>query len=285
MVNPVLKWAGGKRKIADRLIQLFPEKFGTYFEPFLGGAAMFLALNPSASVVADVNKHLVNFYSTLVSAPQDLSEALESLKVEYDSLSPSAQKDFFYGARAQFNARNVADRGIEQSEMNLLQRAVIFYSLNKLGFNGLYRENSRGEFNVPFGGKKSFPSIDQQNFLAVAARLKNSTLLTGDFKTAVETSQEGDFVYFDPPYIPLTPSASFTSYSKGGFGLNEQERLAETMRILTTRGVKVMMSNSDTELTRRVFSDFNLVTIEAPRVISSKSSTRGNVLEIVAMNY
>lgn len=284
MVNPVLKWAGGKRKIADKLIQLFPEKFRTYFEPFLGGAAMFLAINPSASVVADVNKHLVNFYSTLVNVPQELSEALEMLKVEYDSLSPSAQKDFFYNARAQFN-ENVANRRIEQSEMNLLQRAVIFYTLNKLGFNGLYRENSRGEFNVPFGGKKVFPSIDCQNFLAVSARLKNSRLMTGDFESAVETSQEGDFVYFDPPYIPLTPSASFTSYSKGGFGLNEQERLAETIRTLTTRGVRVMMSNSDTELTRLVFSDLDLVTIEAPRVISSKSSTRGNVSEIVAKNY
>lgn len=284
MVNPVLKWAGGKRKIADKLIKLFPEKFGTYFEPFLGGAAMFLAINPSTSVVADVNKDLINFYSTLVSGPQDLWEALESLKVEYDSLSPSAQKDFFYDTRAQFN-ENVADRRIEEWEKNLFQRAVIFYTLNKLGFNGLYRENSKGEFNVPFGGKKSFPTINRHNLLAVAARLKSSTLMTGDFETAVETSEEGDFVYFDPPYIPLTPSASFTSYSKGGFGLNEQERLAETMRILTTRGVKVMMSNSDTEITRLVFSDFDLVTIEAPRVISSKSSTRGNVSEIVAVNY
>jgi DNA adenine methylase len=121
--------------------------------------------------------------------------------------------------------------------------------------------------------------------MEVAARFINSELITGDFLSIVEHSREGDFVYFDPPYIPLTPTASFTSYSKLGFGLAEQERLAEAMRNLTNRGVKVMMSNSDTAVTRRIFSDFDLVTIEAPRVISSKSSTRGKVSEVVARNY
>ena len=285
MVNPVLKWAGGKRRIADKLIQLFPNKFHTYFEPFLGGAAMFLAINPLVSVVADVNRHLINFYSTLVNTPDELSEALEAFKLEYDSLSSSAQKDLFYDVRAQFNRRNSTDGRTEQTNKDSLQGALDFYTLNKLGFNGLYRENGNGEFNVPFGGKESFPGIDRQNFLTVAARLNNSRIIAGDFRSVVESSQEGDFVYFDPPYIPLTPTASFTSYSKAGFGLNEQERLAKTMRTLTNRGVKVMMSNSDTELTRLVFSDFDLVTIEASRVISAKSSTRGNVSEVVARNY
>jgi len=285
MASPVLKWAGGKRKIANRLIQLMPSEFGTYFEPFLGGAAMFLAINRTDAVLGDVNKHLINFYSTLASTPQELSEALEVLKFKYDSLSSSAQKELFYDIRARFNRQNSAtDRSME-SQDDSLGRAVDFYSLNKLGFNGLYRENSRGEFNVPCGGKKSFPGFDRQNLMDVAARLNISTLVAGDYGSVVENSKEGDFIYFDPPYIPLTPTASFTSYSKAGFGLVEQENLAETMRNLTGRGVKVMMSNSDTELTRRIFSDFHLETIEAPRVISSKSSTRGNVSEIVARNY
>lgn len=285
MANPVLKWAGGKRKIANRLIQLMPSEFGTYFEPFLGGSAMFLAVNPPVSVLADVNRHLINFYSTLVNNPRKLTEALEIFRSQFDSLTPIAQKELYYSVRTEFNFRNSSESTVVRPEDDALRMALNFYILNKLGFNGLYRENRGGEFNVPFGGKKNFPSIDHHNFLAVASRLSSSRLSTGDFSSVVENSRGGDFIYFDPPYIPLTPTSSFTSYSRAGFGLNEQERLADTMRKLTSRGVKVMMSNSDTELTRSIFCDFDLVTIEATRVISSKGSTRGNVTEVVARNY
>jgi DNA adenine methylase len=246
---------------------------------------MFLAINPPASVLADVNRHLTNFYSVLVKTPHELTQALEMFKSKFDALAPATQKELFYAARTEFNQQDSSPSNENYSEESVLLRAHNFYILNKLGFNGLYRENSSGDFNVPFSGRKSFPSIDRENFMEVAARFINSELITGDFLSIVEHSREGDFVYFDPPYIPLTPTASFTSYSKLGFGLAEQERLAEAMRNLTNRGVKVMMSNSDTAVTRRIFSDFDLVTIEAPRVISSKSSTRGKVSEVVARNY
>ena len=275
-MKPLLKWAGGKRHIVSILEELLPAdwKSGTYFEPFLGGAAFFLYLAPPRSILADVNPRLVGFYNDVQDRPNKLYRLIENYAKEFNASEESAKKDYYLQLRGNFN---LAESGVESSAM--------LYALNKLCFNGLYRENSRGHFNVPFGQKKNFPTIHEADFESVSQAFGQSAIQLADFENTVSRAMRGDFVYFDPPYIPISPTSSFTTYSSVGFGVEEQRRLAATMHELRSRGVKAMLSNSSTEVTSHTYAGLRQVTISAPRMVSASASGRGRVDELVIMNY
>jgi DNA adenine methylase len=275
-MKPLLKWAGGKRHIVPVLEQYLPSDWntGTYFEPFLGGAALFLHLAPENARLADVNPWLIGFYKHVQERPSELYALIQKYAGIFDSLDQGEKKDFYLKLRANFNSAEVG-----------LDSSALFYVLNKLCFNGLYRENSKGAFNVPFGQKRQFPALAESDFLEASSALGGRVIELADFEKTVSNAVSGDFVYFDPPYVPLTASASFTSYSSEGFGIEAQKRLASTMQDLQSRGVRAMLSNSATELTAEIYSGLRQESISAPRMVSAKASGRGQVDEFLIMNY
>jgi DNA adenine methylase len=276
-MKPLLKWAGGKRHIASQLEASFPENWnsGTYIEPFIGGGAMFLQLSPQKALIADLNKRLVGFYLHVRGNAEEMYKSISNIAEEFDATPLASKKEVYLDFRTRFNA----------SHFDSLDSAVLLYVLNKLCFNGLYRENSKGGFNVPFGQKKKFPPVIWEDFLGVSRCLENTEILNSDFEGTVAKAKPGDFVYFDPPYIPIDVTSSFTSYHSEGFGVADQHRLANTMIELAKSGVNAMCSNSDTELTREIYADLKIVTIQAPRMVSAKASGRGSISELVIMNY
>lgn len=276
-VKPLLKWAGGKRYIAEELRSKFPENWntGTYYEPFIGGAAMFLSAKPNKAVVADVNERLVNFYKYIKERPSDFYSKLLEISEAFNFCATDEKKNYYLELRRKFNETNPKD----------LESAVFLYAINKLCFNGLYRENASGGFNVPFGQKRSLPIMSMEELLEVSEALKHTEILNSDFEVSVSTAVSGDFVYFDPPYIPLGPSSSFTSYHSGGFDLEDQQRLANLMQNLSNKGVKAMCSNSDAELTHKIFGHLRIGNISAPRMVSANPSGRGMINELVITNY
>jgi DNA adenine methylase len=276
-VKPLLKWAGGKRYIAEELRSKFPDNWnsGTYFEPFIGGAAMFLSAAPKRAVVADVNKRLVHFYQFVKNSPSEFYSELQIISKNFNDCLPEEKRDFYIKLRKNFN----------ETQEDSLNSAVLLYAINKLCFNGLYRENASGGFNVPFGQKKSLPIMTLDDLQEVSKALEQTEILNSDFEVSVEKAISGDFIYFDPPYIPLGPSSSFTSYHSGGFYLADQERLADLMQKLSTKGIKAMCSNSDSELTHKIFGKLNIGNISAPRMVSATASGRGMINELVITNY
>jgi DNA adenine methylase len=183
-------------------------------------------------------------------------------------------EDFFYSIRAQ-----------DVSKLTRAEQAARMIFLNKTCFNGLYRVNKRGQFNVPFGRYKNPKILDDENLLAVSNTLSKVRIFHRSFELVTEEAKKGDFVYFDPPYVPLTNTANFTSYTQNAFGLKEQEKLAETFRKLADRGCHVMLSNSDTALVRELYSDFHLFTVKAARAINCQPDKRGQITELVVSNY
>lgn len=276
-VKPLLKWAGGKRNLVSTLHELFPSDWrsGSYYEPFFGGGAVFFSLLPDSGTLSDLNPHLINFYAVTQKHPQSLYASIHQIANNFDAENDDLKQAAFIELRKKFNSGSLKN----------IESAATFYSLNKLCFNGLYRENSKGYFNVPFGNKKSFPRPKEQDFLTVSNHLKKVSLLHTDFSNAVIDSSPGDFIYFDPPYIPLSATSSFTSYSSGGFSVDEQKRLSELLTCLASNGVRAMVSNSDTKLTREIYSEHRFEVISASRMVSATSKGRGTVKELVIMNY
>ena len=276
-MKPLLKWAGGKRQIAEALFSHFPADWNThtYIEPFIGGGAMFLHLNPSQSIIADLNTRLVGFYTHVKNSPEDMRQGILELGESFDEVGLDAKTDFYLKLRREYNA----------SEINSMESAVLLYVINKLCFNGLYRENAKGQFNVPFGQKKKFPALEENSISEASKLLQRATILNADFEDTIAMSKSGDFIYLDPPYIPIGTTSSFTSYHASGFELKDQQRLATIMLELSERNIKAMCSNSDTLLTREVFRELNLKTIQAPRMVSAKSSGRGMISELIITNY
>jgi len=276
-MKPLLKWAGGKRHIADELFKSFPEGWneGTYFEPFIGGAAMYLHLNPSKAQISDLNSRLVGFYRHVKSESDALIQGIEPIIEEFDSESSEKKKDLYLQLRKRYN----------ESSTEGIESAILLYVINKLCFNGLYRENSKGGYNVPFGQKKKFPEFPRNDFLEASKLLSATEILNVDFMKAVENAKKGDFVYFDPPYIPLNLTSSFTSYNSNGFGIEEQRNLANLMLELKKRGIKAICSNSDSKLTREIYVQLNWKEIQAPRMVSARAAGRGSVTELVISNF
>lgn len=276
-MKPLLKWAGGKRHIAEELLSSFPVDWnkGTYIEPFIGGGAMFLFLTPEKAIIADLNIRLFGFYSHIKSSHEEVFNGIFEIAKNFNETESEKKKDFYLDLRSKYNSSDVAS----------LESAILLYSINKLCFNGLYRENSNGFFNVPFGQKKIFPALDKQEFELASELLAKALILNSDFEGTISHATEGDFVYLDPPYIPIDATASFTSYHADGFGLPDQERLAKKMLELKEAGIKAMCSNSDTPLTREIYGGLNQKTIQAPRMVSAKASGRGSISELVITNY
>lgn len=260
--QPFVKWAGGKRQLLTRLLPHVPARFGRYFEPFLGGGALFFALAPERATLADVNARLIRTYRGIRDDVATVVRLLRSYKHD---------RDFFYALR------EVAIDGGSDAEL-----AAWFIYLNKTGFNGLYRVNSKDRFNVPFG-RYAKPNIcDEPALTACAAALRGADVLQEDFESVALRAKPGDFVYFNPPYAPLSQTSSFTAYTAGGFGPAEQRRLRDLALALKRRGVHVLLSNSSAPLIRRLYAKgFRVEEVMATRSVNSKASARGPIAELV----
>lgn len=269
-VRPFLKWAGGKSKLIEQFVAYFPDGFDRYYEPFLGGGAMFFYLcnrTPlTQKFISDVNASLINTYLCVRNNVELLINLLEKHQIKHS-------KEHFYYIRS------------SKVENNFEQAARLIY-LNKTCFNGLYRENSKGEFNVPLGKYKN-PKVCHADLLRDAAiALRDTDISVRHFVDILEHAKtERDFVYFDPPYYPLSATSSFTAYSRDFFGENEQIKLRDTFKILAERGVKVMLSNSDCPFIRELYCDFNIYEISAARAINSKAEKRGKITELLITSY
>jgi len=272
--KPFVKWAGGKRQILDKLKSLIPSDFNTYYEPFIGGGALLFDLAPKSAVINDSNEELMNVYNVLC------NEKKYSKMCKYlNKFERKHSEDFYY------EIRNIDRNKKKYNKLNEAKRAARTIYLNKACFNGLYRVNSKGEFNVPFGKKSKVNTYDGENLLNVHSylTLNDITIHSCDFEECVENAKEGDFVYFDPPYDSDTNT--FNSYTEGGFGKDEQRRLSKTFKELDKRGVKIMLSNHNTTLIKELYKDYNIHIIEAKRSINSNGKKRGNVEEVIITNY
>lgn len=268
-----LKWVGGKRRIAKEISGYFPEKFSTYFEPFAGGASVFFSLLPKRAVLSDLNSSLINYYIQLRDRPSELMDAALLVQENFNRLDgPEEKKLFFYESRKRFNANT--------SKSDLFN-AVDFLFLNKTAFNGLYRENAKGEFNVPFNNTKNLTLFQSEQMLQNSSALAGVKLEVADFRQSVGDAKSGDLVYFDPPYVPLSETSSFTDYTKSAFGPEAQALLRDTANDLRRRGVTVVLSNSYSEIVKELYKGFKLYEININRLVAASSGSRGEVKEYV----
>lgn len=274
-IYPFTKWTGGKRQLLSQLLELMPLEFDTYYEPFVGGGALFFELAHHKAVINDLNTDLINAYTSIRDNVDELITLLETHKL-YNS------KDYYYGIRS-------VDRDGRIDTMTEVQRAARILYMLRVNFNGLYRVNSKNEFNTPYGRYKNPKIVDAPNLLNISNYLNNNdiTILNTDFAEAVKDAKKGDFVYIDPPYAPVTVSASFTSYTADGFNLDEQERLRDLFVELDRSGVYVMLSNSDVPIIHELYKDYADTThiVQAKRNINSKGDGRGAVNEVIITNY
>lgn len=275
LVAPVVKWVGGKRQLLPEIKKYSPKKYNTYFEPFVGGGAVLFELQPKNAIVNDINKELINLYSVIQNNVDDLIEKLS------DTETYSNTSDCYYRVRE-------LDREPQKyNKMTGVDRAARILYLNKTCYNGLYRVNSMGEFNSPFGSYKNPNIVNSITLKAVSKYFNESNIkfLNGDFEKTVKTAKKDDFVYFDPPYAPISKTSNFTGYNENGFGENEQIRLKELCDTLDKKGVKFLLSNSDCEFIRELYKDYNIVTIKAKRTINSNANNRGAISEVLIRNY
>ena len=267
--RPFLKWAGGKGRLLEQYEPFLPKHGGTYYEPFLGGGAVFfhLAKRFQRAVLADINPELVNVYACV-------KERVEELIHRLDQHQHQHGHEYYYELRGQHQLKAQVDRA-----------ARLIY-LNKTCYNGLYRENSQGQFNVPMGRYKK-PAICDSGLLRTASSvLQSATLVKLPFETILNWPlSPQDFVYFDPPYHPISVTSSFTRYSRYGFEAQDQERLATVFRKLAERGIPVMLSNSDCGLIRKLYDGFPIHSIQASRAINSKACRRGKISELLITSY
>lgn len=265
--KPILKWAGGKSGILNQLVEKFPSNFSRYIEPFLGGAAVFLALKEGTpAILNDYNEELFNLYTVVGTKPRELMSAL-------DKMSELYSQDYFYELRAtSFN--------------DPVSKAARTVFLNKTGFNGLYRQNSQGRFNVPFGRRLTCPALyDEDNLLAVSKRLSSASIHNFDFEKVIEQAGVGDLVYCDPPYEPLTQTSSFNAYTGGGFSIRDQERLRDACEGAALRGACVVISNSTSPRILDLYKRFEVRRVLAKRAINSKGNGRREIEEVLAFSY
>ncbi len=272
-LNPVIKWVGGKRQLLNYLVKYMPKQYNTYFEPFVGGGAFLLELLPTHAVINDANAELINMYRVIKNQPQAL---IKQLMIHKENNS----KDYYLKIRE-------VDRTNQIMKYTDVQRAARLMYMLRVDFNGMYRVNRKGQFNVPYG-KYANPNIVNSDAICKLSEYfnyTNITILCGDFANAVKTAKRNDLVYFDPPYIPLTKTSSFTSYTANNFELDDQKRLATTFFDLASKGVKVMLSNSDTALTRKLYANAHIHEVKANRMINSNGSKRGKISELIITSY
>jgi DNA adenine methylase len=269
--GPFVKWVGGKGRILSQLLPLLPPGAAhmRHVEPFVGGGAMFFARQPERALLCDVNPDLIATYAAVRNRVEDVVAALAPLALSHNT-------EHYYRARSRYNGR----QGLGDAE-----RAAHFIYLNKTCFNGLHRVNRRGEFNVPAGRYKNPRILDGDSLRAASDALARAELRCGSFEELLRGARPGDFVYFDPPYEPVSETANFTSYARDGFGQEDQERLRGVFRELDRRGCKLMLSNSDVPFIRHLYRDWRIDTVAAPRAVSCDVRGRGKVTEVVVRNY
>ena len=266
---PFVKWAGGKRQLISQMDKFFPENYNKYIEPFIGGGAVFFHLLPDNSIISDNNPDLINCYKVIKEDVEDLIKSLKKYKYE---------KDYFYEIRA-------LDRDSKKfTELSDVEKASRSIYLNKSGYNGLYRVNSKGFFNVPFGRHKNPKICDEINLRNVSQVLKNAEIFMGSFENCLDYAEKDDFIYLDPPYFPLSDTALFTSYTKNSFDKSSQIKLFEVFKELNRRGCNLMLSNSYSEFILDLYKDFKIVTLKAKRNINSNSQKRGLINEVMVLN-
>ena len=272
LMSPVVKWVGGKRQLLDSIMPLVPRSYTTYCEPFFGGGAVLFSLQPKSAVINDANEDLICLYRTIRDNVEPLIESLR----QHENTS-----DHYYEVRA-------LDRDKETyASMSDIERSSRLIFLNKTCYNGLFRVNSSGEFNTPFGSYKNPNIVNAATLRAVSNYFKNNDIqiLSGDFADALAMLPEKSFVYLDPPYDPVSSSAAFTGYTSGGFGKEEQIRLRECCDELNRRNIKFLLSNSDTQFIREQYAAYTIETVQATRNINSKGDKRGAVNEVLVYNY
>lgn len=274
-LHPIVKWAGGKTQILEKLKERMPRKFKTYYEPFVGGGALLFAIQPKKFVVNDTNKELIAIFKCLRNPTW--FEKMYSLVKEHEK---NHSEEYYYQVREM-------DRKKNYIHLPLYVRAARAIYLNKSCFNGLYRVNSKGYFNVPFNGNLKLNCFDDENVKALHQyfNIAKPIITSKDFSAACHKAIKGDFVYFDPPYDEPEGKNSFTTYTKCGFGREEQARLARCFKRLDKRGVKVMLSNHNTPYINELYAGYNIQIIEARRAINSKGNCRGKVEEVIITNY
>lgn len=271
--QPFVKWAGGKRQLLSKLLEHLPISFDRYYEPFIGGGALFLGVHPINAVINDNNAQLINVYNQIKKNGQELIEEICLLDSE------PCDKEKYLELRQKYNNK------IVNNQLDMKCAALMIW-LNKHCFNGLYRVNSKGLFNVPYNNRKNGLSIDIENIKNISMYLNraNIDIKVGDFEIACEGVKSGDFVYFDSPYVPVSSTAYFTDYTKDGFTYEDHVRLAELFKKLTNIGAKVMLSNHDVPLVHELYDGFNMEAINVRRAINSDASKRKGT-ELLITNY
>ncbi len=268
--KPFIKWVGGKGRLLPQLTPLLPEGVERmrHVEPFVGGGAFFFAQRPQRALLCDVNGKLVRTYQAIREDVEGVLEALEPLAAVHT-------KEKFYERRSEYNTGRHSNA----------EHAALFIYLNRTCFNGLHRVNRKGEFNVPFGRYTNPKISDPVGLRAASAALRRSTIVRDGFEGLLRRAKPGDFVYLDPPYEPVSETASFTSYATGGFSQDDQRRLRDVFAELDRRGCKLMLSNSDVPFIRGLYAKWNIDVVYAGRAINSNGSKRGKVPEVVVRNY
>jgi len=265
----VLKWAGGKGRLLPKLLARVPNGFNAYHEPFVGGGALFFALAGQGRIgrayLSDANAGLIDVYLALRDDVEGVIAAL--------------------GQHVYERAQYYRVRALNPDDLTLPERAARVIYLNKTCYNGLYRENRAGQFNVPFGRYKNPTICDEPNLRAASAVLQGVDIARRRFATVLDYAQPGDFVYFDPPYHPVSPTANFTGYDRHGFGPADQTELRDVFAELGRRGVRAMLSNSDTPFIRQLYADFHVEQVYAARAVNSKANGRGKVAELLIRNF
>ncbi len=270
---PFVKWAGGKRQLLSQIRERMPEKYNNYFEPFVGGGAVFFELLPEKALINDINRALINAYRRICNSPKDFLGSINKL----DADMGEDGKKYYYALREHYNDKLMR----EEFDTEL---AALFVFLNKHCFNGLYRVNGKGLFNVPYNNSRA-ASVEEELIYAVSERLQGVTITDGDFEAACQTAQKGDFLFIDSPYAPLNPT-SFESYTKEGFDIESHKRLAKLFDELTDRGCFCMLTNHNTDFINGLYGEkgYKIDVVDVKRMINADASNRVGK-EVIICNY
>lgn len=272
-ITPAVKWAGGKTQLLPHILNNLPAQYKQYYEPFLGGGAVLLGVQPKSAKANDINPQLVNLYKQIKSASDSVIAKVRELDSE------PCTKELYLLVRERYN-KKIKDSALDA------ECAALMIWVNKHCFNGLYRVNSKGLFNVPYNNRVNGKSIDEDNLRAISEYLQevDVEITCLDFEEALVDVQADDFVYFDSPYIPESITASFTSYAAGGFSLEEHERLARLFKRLDGKGAKLMLSNNNVPLVHKLYEGYNIKTLDVKRMINRNASKRTGK-EVIIKNY
>lgn len=268
LISPVLKWVGGKRQLLEYILP-FIKKNCTYIEPFLGGGAVLFSYQPKRAIINDYNFELMNVYSIIKKHPEELIQILELHRI-------NNSEDYYYEIRSY-------DRDESYKKMPLIEKAARIIYLNKTCYNGLYRVNTSGQFNSPYGKYKN-PNIVNAPVIRAISKYFNENdvvLMCGDYKDALAKARKGNFVYLDPPYMPISTSSNFTGYTERGFGYEQQKELKHECDKLRDKGVRFVQSNSDCPEIRELYSEYTIVTVQAKRSVNSNPTKRGEITEVL----